>query len=277
MTKPETESNSVMPYQFDGRNIRIVEKAGEYWFVATDVAAELGYREAYDLTRTLDDDEKGPHYLRTLGGEQEVTVISEPGLYRAIVQRRTAKKMDEKLASRISRFQRWVFHDVLPSIRKTGGYNSAPSVTVEGLLANPETLLAITQGYALRIAEMGREMEGMKQEVGVLDRIAKSDGLYGVRQTSQILQMEERKFVAWLMQIGWVFRHTGSKTLMGFAEKRKAGFMQHKLEVYTKGDGSEGSREVLKFTPLGITKLAKRLNITLTDADLGVSENQRAA
>ncbi len=72
MTNTASESKSVMPYQFDGRNIRIVERDGEYWFVATDVAAELGYREAYDLTRTLDDDEKGPHHLRTLGGEQEV-------------------------------------------------------------------------------------------------------------------------------------------------------------------------------------------------------------
>ncbi len=275
-TRSESKSG-VIPYQFDGRNIRIVERDGEYWFVAGDVADELGHRDAGNLARSLDDDEKGTHILSTPYGDQEVTIISEPGLYRAIIQRRSTKKMDDRLLKRVARFQRWVFHDVLPSIRKTGGYNAAPSITVDDLLANPTQLLTLAQGYALRIAEMGREMDGMKQEVDALDRISKSDGLYGVRQTCQIVQMEERKFVAWLMQIGWVFRHTGSKTLMGFADKRKAGFMQHKLEVFTKADGSEGSREVLKFTPLGIINLAKKLNLTLTEEDFGHSENRKAA
>lgn len=277
MTPNRHHGNDLTPFQFDGRNIRLMDRDGEFWFVAGDVAAEMGYGLATDLTRLLDDDEKDMHNLHTLGGEQFVAIISEAGLYRAIVQRRATKKMDEKLKARISRFQRWVFHDVLPSIRKTGSYSVTPAVTVEGLLQNPEQLLALTQGYALRIAEMGQEMAGMKQEVDALDRISKSDGLYGVRQTCQIVQMEERKFVQWLMQIGWVFRHTGSKTLMGFADKRKAGFLMHKLEVYTKQDGSEGSREVLKFTPAGIIKLAKKLNLQLTEADFALSEHRNAA
>lgn len=125
---PTIREGDVAPFQFEGRNIRIVMKAEEFWFIAADAATELAYRDAHDLTRNLDDDEKDTHRVRTPGGDQDVAVISEAGLYRAIIQRRATKKVEEKLRSRIGRFQRWVFHDVLPSIRKTGAYIAAPRV-----------------------------------------------------------------------------------------------------------------------------------------------------
>lgn len=124
------KSHDVTPFQFEGRNVRLVEKQGETWFFATDVARELGYSSAKDLTRTLDDDEKGGHIVPTLGGDQEISVISEPGLYRAIIQRRANKKHDASLTAKIERFQRWVFHDVLPSIRRFGVY-IAPAAAAE--------------------------------------------------------------------------------------------------------------------------------------------------
>lgn len=149
--------------------------------------------------------------------------------------------------------------------------SASRAVTVEDLLANPTQLLVLAQGYALQIEDLRRHNNEMKTEVAVLDRISKSDGLFGVRQASQILQMEERKFVAWAMTTNWVFRHPNSKTLMGYADKRKLGLMVHKLESFTKNDGSEGSREVLKFTPAGLIKLAKMLNIEI-DASVLVGE-----
>lgn len=259
--------SEIMPYQFDGRNIRIVEKDGEYWFVAGDVAAELGYDEANRLTRLLDDDEKVPHIVGTPGGKQETTLISEPGLYRAIIQRRAGKNMDDRLLKRIARFQRWVFHDVLPSIRKSGGYNSQ-SVTVDDLLANPAQLLTIAQGYALQIESMRREITVMKHDVATLDRISGADDIFGIRVTAKLLQMEEKKFTAWVQQIGWAYRQPGTKTLLCYAEKQKAGFVLNKASPFTKPNGEEGLRETLKFTPKGIVRLAKMLNITLTEGDL---------
>lgn len=144
--------------------------------------------------------------------------------------------------------------------------NANRQVTVEDLLANPTQLLVLAQGYALQIEDLRRNNSAMKSEVAALDRIAKADGVYGVRQTSQVLQMEERKFIQWAQQASWIFRHPGSKTLMGYADKRKAGLVTHKLEPYTKPDGEEASREVLKFTTAGIVRLAKMLNVTLDEA-----------
>lgn len=88
---------------------------GEPWFVAQDVSEALEYRNAPDMTRNLDDDEKGTQIVRTLGGDQEMTVINESGLYSAILK---SRKPEAKT------FKKWVTSEVLPSIRKTGSYTA---------------------------------------------------------------------------------------------------------------------------------------------------------
>lgn len=93
--------------------IRIVERPGELWFVAADVARALNYRDAATAIRMLDDDEKDTHRLCTPGGTQEMTIISESGLYALVIR---SNKPEAKI------FRRWVTREVLPQIRKTGGY-----------------------------------------------------------------------------------------------------------------------------------------------------------
>lgn len=105
--------------------VRIVDRDGALWWFATDVAKALGYRSAPDMTRLMDDDELTTHNVRSdkfvtthivgsaLGGPDR-TLISESGLFRAILRSRRAEA---------KRFQRWVVHDVLPSIRRYGFYD----------------------------------------------------------------------------------------------------------------------------------------------------------
>ena len=107
---------NIIPFNFESQQIRVVEINNEPWFVATDVASVLEYRDAHDMTRILDDDEKGTQIVRTLGGEQSVSVINESGLYSAILR---SRKPEAKA------FKKWVTYEVLPSIRKTGSYSVA--------------------------------------------------------------------------------------------------------------------------------------------------------
>ncbi|WDG45762.1 BRO-N domain-containing protein [Pseudomonas chlororaphis] len=100
-------------YAFEGNEVRALMLNGEPWFVAADVSAALQYRIAGDMTRNLDADEKGTQIVRTPGGDQEMLVINESGLYSAILRSRKAEA---------KRFKRWVTHDVLPSLRKHGAY-----------------------------------------------------------------------------------------------------------------------------------------------------------
>lgn len=104
----------LIPFDFEGRPIRVVTDAqGEHWFVAADVCAALHLPETHKAVARLDDDEKGRNSIPTPGGEQEMTVVNEPGLYSLVLG---SRKPEAK------RFKRWVTHEVLPAIRKTGRY-----------------------------------------------------------------------------------------------------------------------------------------------------------
>lgn len=104
----------------DARPVRVVMIDGEPWFVAADVAAVLGIGRTDDAVARLDDDEKGTDSIRTLGGDQQMTVINESGLYSLVL---TSRKPQAK------RFKKWVTAQVLPSIRKTGQY-TAPGASL---------------------------------------------------------------------------------------------------------------------------------------------------
>lgn len=145
-------------FQFEGRNVRLVEQDAETWFIATDVARELGYGLASDLTKNLDPDEKGMCSVHTLGGGQAVSIISEAGVYRAIVQRKLNKRQHNPgLHEKVSRFQRFVFHDVLPQIRQTGSYSPAPAAP------------ALPKSYAEALRELASTVERVEQQQVVID------------------------------------------------------------------------------------------------------------
>lgn len=107
--------NDLQVFDFEQQEIRVIEKDGELWFIAKDVSDILGFRSANDMTRMLDEDEKDTHNMRTLGGSQEMQAVNEPGLYSCIFK---SRKQEAK------KFKRWVTHEVLPAIRKTGSYQS---------------------------------------------------------------------------------------------------------------------------------------------------------
>lgn len=196
------EGNSLTPFQFEGRNVRLIDKNGEFWFVAGDVAAELGYDEAYRLTRLLDDDEKAPHIVGTHGGDQQVTLISEPGLYRAIIQRRAGKGMDDKLIKRIGRFQRWVFHDVLPSIRKTGGYSIQPAAPQFQIPQTFAEALMLAAKQAEQIEHQAVAIADMTPKAEFHDAVTEAINSQSVRDIAKVLGTGQNRMFKWLRESG---------------------------------------------------------------------------
>jgi prophage antirepressor-like protein len=100
-------------FQFGECRVRVIDANGGPWFSAGDVGEVLGIAQVNSTLRAFPEDEKGVHSMHTPGGNQQISVVSEPGLYRLIFQSRKPSA---------EAFKKWVFGEVLPSLRKTGAY-----------------------------------------------------------------------------------------------------------------------------------------------------------
>lgn len=156
-------NNEIQPFEFEGNKVRALADGDEVMFVASDIAKILGYRDAAALTRTLDDEEKGTRPIGTHGGTQTMTVISEPGLYKAILQRQTGRMEVEVTREFVKRFQRWVTHEVLPSIRKHGAYMTQQ--TLDKALTSPDFLIQL----ATKLKEEQEKVKKLEPKAQALD------------------------------------------------------------------------------------------------------------
>ena len=143
----------LVAFDFESHPVRIVTGTdGQPHFVAADICDALQIVEVHRSVARLDDDEKGRHIVTTPGGPQEMTVVNEAGLYNLILR---SRKPEAK------RFKRWVTHEVLPSIRKTGSYAVPGSVAA---------LPAPTQDRVtaiLMIGEAVAKVPGVKQGIAM--------------------------------------------------------------------------------------------------------------
>lgn len=105
---------NIVPFQFKTHAVRVIEDGqGEPWFVAADVCAAIAIGNVSDAAGRLDEDERGIATVDTPSGQQRMVTVNESGLYSLIL---TSRKAEARA------FKRWITHEVLPSIRRTGGY-----------------------------------------------------------------------------------------------------------------------------------------------------------
>lgn len=149
-------TSALVPFDFEGRQIRVfTDEQGEPWFVAADVCHVLGIGNPRQAMTRLDDDEKGVISTDTPGGMQPVATVNEPGLYTLVLG---SRKPEAK------RFKRWVTHEVLPAIRRTGSY------TVPGLATAPSPLSSDKQdsvGALLLIGQAIAQVPGVKPGIAM--------------------------------------------------------------------------------------------------------------
>lgn len=145
-------NNTTLSFSFQDLPVRVIERNGEPWFVGKDVCNVLDIGNNRQAMTYLDDDEKGVIINDTLGGCQHMTIISESGLYSLVLR---SRKPEAKV------FKRWVTHEVLPAIRRTGKYavqNSATDkILAEALLAAAEILREYRNGLPSAVPQIPQE------------------------------------------------------------------------------------------------------------------------
>lgn len=110
---PPERSDKPAVYNFHDQPVRVLDREGETWWVVKDICDVLGLTDPYRAVERLDGDEKGTNTIHTPGGEQEMICINESGLYNLLL---TSRKPEAKM------FRRWITHEVVPTIRRTGRY-----------------------------------------------------------------------------------------------------------------------------------------------------------
>lgn len=151
-------------------DIEVLPRDDSFIVLAPGLARGLAFKDARDMLRSIPDDEKGSALARTPGGDQQVWHVTEPGFYRAIGQRKLGHIKDAYVRDQVERFQRWLYHDVLPALRKYGRYsvNPVPGNFPEPVVFTWEVAAAhLRQRYGLPI-EDAMELRERLTDAGIL-------------------------------------------------------------------------------------------------------------
>ena len=227
--------------------IRTVTVKNEPWFVGKDVAQVLGYaNHKKALIDHVDAEDKlqndGVTICDPLGREQHPTVINESGLYSLI--------MSSKLPQ-AKEFKRWVTSEVLPAIRKNGGYIAGQEkMTDEQILA--QALLVAQR----TIESKNQVIEQMQPKALFADAVAASGNTILVGELAKIIRQNgtdigEKRLFAWLRDNGYLIRRNGTDYNMPTQKSMELGLMRVKETVITHSDGHTTVSKTTKITGKG--------------------------
>ena len=200
-------------------SIRTVEIDKEPFFVAKDVAEILGYRDTSDaIKRHVDEDDKLTRCFTDSGQNREMYIVNESGLYSLILSSKlpTAK-----------RFKRWVTSEVLPAIRKTGGYISGAKemsdeeIMAKALLIGKRTIeqqKIKIQNLEVKNSELTVSNTVMRPKADYFDELVDRNLLTNIRETAKQLRVGQKVFVNFLLDKKYLYRDLKGK-LMPYAGK----------------------------------------------------------
>lgn len=219
--------------------IRAIEVNGEPWFVGRDVAQALGYKEPTKAAREkVDPEDRGVSKIDTPSGEQEMTIINESGLYSLV--------LSSKLPG-AKKFKRWVTSEVLPTIRKTGGYQlpkDFPSA-LRALADATEKLLAVeTENEANRPKVLFADAVSTAKTsilVGELAKLLKQNGV----------DIGQNRLFGWLRENGFLIRRNGTDFNMPTQKSMDLGLFEIKETVVSHADGHTSVNKTPKVTGKG--------------------------
>ena len=180
--------------------IRAINQDGEPWFVAKDVCDALGIANSRDAIARLDDDEKGVGLTDTLGGSQEMATVNESGFYNLVLR---SRKPEARA------FKRWVTHEVIPAIRRTGGYMEASAnETPEETMAR--AVLIAQDAIARKDADISRlraKTAALAPKAGMYDACMDGERWMSVTEVARLLaqydpSIRRKDLYEWLRRDG---------------------------------------------------------------------------
>lgn len=204
--------NALQNFAFEDQLVRIVANDDEPWFVGADVCEVLSLKNSRQVLSSLDDDERDVRSMDTLGGPQEMIVVSEAGVYRLVFRSRKPQA---------ERFKRWLAHEVLPQLRKTGAYAPNPQPEERSGLLKDAPLAARVDAVRLARTLFGRDRaKSLWQEMG-LPIVPDANEWSGTGETARLIkQLLDQKCdgqtIRTLVLSAWEGNEADRLNLMGF-------------------------------------------------------------
>lgn len=254
-------NNEIQRFDFKGESLRaLTNMAGEPWFVLKDCMSILDLGNPTETVKMFDDDEfSTTEVIDSIGRRQQAYIISEPGLYRLVMRSRKPEAKE---------FQRWVTHEVLPSIRKHGAYMTQQ--TLDKALTSPDFLIQL----ATKLKEEQEKVKELEPKAQALDDFTNVEDRLLVRDAAKVLSnagtpIKEKQLREWMADHNWIFKSGGS--WRATAEHCAAGHlvmvMSQKHGV--KDDGTEFAfPPTVRITRKGLALLHKRLGEIALDKAL---------
>lgn len=232
--------SNIQIFNYQSNEVRTVEMRGEPWFVLKDVCTVLGLTTPARVAERLDGDEVSQtHLTDSMGRKQETTVVNESGLYHVIL------RSDKPEAAP---FRKWVTSEVLPSIRKNGGYIAGQQeLSPQELMA--KALLVANKTLAereARISELTVQNNIMAPKAEYFDELVDRNMLTSFRDTAKELGIKPKTFVDWLLAKKFIYRDQKGKLMP--REDKNNGLFEVKE---AKNDKTQWSGVQTLITPKG--------------------------
>jgi prophage antirepressor-like protein len=188
-------------FNYENSEVRTVVQSGEVWFVAKDVCDVLEIKNTTDAIKRLEEDEVTRFNLGGFVGE--VNLVNEPGLYSLILG---SRKQEAK------QFKRWITHNVLPTIRKTGGYVANDDLFVNTYLKHADEQTKLMFRATLEtVRKQNEEIAIMQPKVDYFNALVDRNLLTNFRDTAKVLHVKQGAFIDWLLDNKFVFRDQKKK------------------------------------------------------------------
>ena len=230
----------------------LLDGGGEVMFVARDVCGALSLGNVPMALSRLDDDEKGVSSIDTLGGPQQMATVTEAGLYSLVLG---SRKPEAKA------FKRWVTHEVLPAIRRDGGYmapvaDESPEELMARALKVADATLERVRTENARLVRRNQTLEG---KAAFYDEVMDSDGMLSVKDAAKVLksfdpQMGEHRLRRLLRECRYLEKRTRCAT----ARAIECGYMKERPFKITHRDGRVELTHYGCLTPKGLSMCARR-------------------
>ena len=246
-------NNEIQQFYFNNAALRtLTDEAGEPWFVAKDVCDILEISNPSDALKRLDDDERSRF---NLGRQGETNIVNEAGLYALVLGSRKPEAHE---------FKRWVTHEVLPQIRRTGGYipttdaDDDMTILAKAVMIGQRTM----EAQKRRIAEQSEHIKALEPKARFADAVAASDGTCLIGELAKMLRQNgldigQNRLFEILRQDGYLGK-TGSNRNVPTQKAMDLGLFRIKETAITHSDGHVTINRTAKVTGKGQTYFISR-------------------